>query len=80
MHRSDLRHPLLPPLLLIINPSQLLPFGLSIRPHAVTAKVNEGKKAERLEEIELRFLFIWGGEGCFYLLWNPDGYKKRTRH
>lgn len=42
----------------------------------MTAKVNEGKKAERLEEIELRFLFIWGG-GCFYLLQKLDGYKKR---
>lgn len=29
----------------------------------MTAKVNEGKKAERLGEIELRFLFIWGGGG-----------------
>lgn len=43
MHRSDLSVSLscLP---LIINPRQLLPFGLAIRPHAVTAKANGGKK------------------------------------
>lgn len=43
MHSSDLCLPL-SCLLLIINPSQLLPFGLTIRPHAVTAKANGGRK------------------------------------
>lgn len=43
MHRSDLCLSLscLP---LIINLRQVLPFGLVIRPHAVTAKANGGEK------------------------------------
>lgn len=66
MHCSDLRLSL-PCLPLIINPRQLLPFGLAIRPHAVTAKANGGeKKSKRLEEIGLRFLFIWGKRGAFF--------------
>lgn len=41
MHCSDLCLSLSCPLL-IINPSQLLPFGPAIRPHAVTAKAKGG--------------------------------------
>lgn len=47
MHCSDLRLFLSPAFPLIINPRQLLPFGLAIRPHAVTAKANGGGKKKQ---------------------------------
>lgn len=52
MHRSDLRLSLscLP---LIINPRQLLPFGLAIRPHAVTAKANGGERKAGRDRVEV---------------------------
>lgn len=70
MHRSDLRLSLrcLP---LIMNLRELLPFGLTIRPHAVTAKANGGERKrtagrDRVEvSIHLReegLRFKYGGQ------------------